>query len=143
MEMKGPVMAGLITTLLNRKNWRNILMLLAEKTGYGSGQRGDSSLYTLRKVPLLNLRMLDNEDASNDLGITLKDNIDFVAFESETVLTNAGDETWNKETGMPSIWILGMFTPSPGVTIIIPYKMGDEALYGSIVNDTYFGKIPQ
>jgi hypothetical protein len=89
-----------------------------------------------------NLRMLDNEDASNDLGITLNDNIDFVAFESETILKNTSNETWNKETGMPSIWILGMFTPSPGVTIIIPYKKGDEALYGSIVNDTYFGKIP-
>ena len=89
-----------------------------------------------------NLRMLDNDDASNDLGITLNDNIDFVAFESETILKNTSNETWNKETGMPSIWILGMFTPSPGVTIIIPYKKGDEALYGSIVNDTYFGKIP-
>ncbi len=89
-----------------------------------------------------NLRMLDNEDASNDLGITLNDNIDFVAFESETILKNTSNETWNKETGMPSIWILGMFTPSPGVTIIIPYKKGDEAFYGSIVNDTYFGKIP-
>jgi len=89
-----------------------------------------------------NLRMLNNDDASNDLGITLNDNIDFVAFESETILKNASNETWNKETGMPSIWILGMFTPSPGVTIIIPYKKGDEALYGSIVNDTYFGKIP-
>jgi hypothetical protein len=89
-----------------------------------------------------NIRMLDNDNASNDLDIILKDNIDFVAFESETILTNAGNEAWNKETGMPSIWILGMFTPSPGVIIIIPYKKGDEALYGTIVNDTYFGKIP-
>jgi hypothetical protein len=89
-----------------------------------------------------NIKLLDKDKAGNELGISLPDNVDFVAFESETVLTNKGNEVWTKETGMPSIWILGMFTPSPGVTIIIPYKQGDEATYGPVVNDVYFGKIP-
>jgi hypothetical protein len=88
-----------------------------------------------------NIKLLGREEAGNHLDITINKGIDFVAFESETVLSNAGDKTWNKETGMPSIWILGMFTPSPGVTIIIPFKKGDETLYGPIVNDAYFGKI--
>ena len=89
-----------------------------------------------------NIRLLDREEAGNHLDISVNEDIDFVAFESETVLGNAGDNIWNKETGMPSIWILGMFTPSPGVTVIIPFKQGDEALYGPVVNDAYFGKIP-
>lgn len=89
-----------------------------------------------------NIRLLNKEQLQDILGISTGDNINFIGFESETVLTNTGNELWNKETGMPSIWILGMFTPSPGVTIVIPYKQGDESLYGPIVNDTYFGKIP-
>jgi len=88
------------------------------------------------------IRMLNEKDATNNFGIVLPENVDFVAFESETVLTNTGDKAWTKETGMPSIWILGMFNPSPGVTIVIPYKQGDESMLGPVVNDTYFGKIP-
>ena len=34
-----------------------------------------------------------------------------------------------------------MFTPSPAVTIIIPYAKGEESLLGPVVNDSYFGKI--
>jgi hypothetical protein len=89
-----------------------------------------------------NIRLLDRDQARKDLGISLEDQIDFVGFESESVITNTGNKSWTKETGMPSIWILGMFTPSPGVTIIIPYRKGDEAIYGPVVNDVYFGKIP-
>jgi hypothetical protein len=89
-----------------------------------------------------NIRLLNKEQAQDFLGISTPKDINSIGFESETVLTNTGNELWNKETGMPSIWILGMFTPSPGVTIVIPYKQGDESIYGPIVNDTYFGKIP-
>ena len=87
------------------------------------------------------IRMLNEKDATNNFGIVLPENVDFVAFESETVLTNTGDKAWTKEKGMPSIWILGMFNPSPAATIIIPYKQGDESMLGPVVNDTYFGKI--
>ena len=88
------------------------------------------------------IRLLNQKDASENLGIILPETIDFVAFESETILTNTGDKAWTKTTGMPSIWILGMFNPSPDVTIVIPFKEGDESMLGPVVNDTYFGKIP-
>ncbi len=87
------------------------------------------------------IRLLDRNDIENNIGIKLQESVDFVAFESESVLTNTGSYAWTKETGMLSIWILGMFTPSPAVTIIIPYKQGDESSLGTVVNDTYFGKI--
>jgi hypothetical protein len=89
-----------------------------------------------------NVRLLTKEKLDDLLGINPGNDINLIGFESETKLTNTGNEAWSKETGMPSIWILGMFTPSPGVTIVIPYKQGDESLYGPIVNDTYFGTIP-
>ena len=36
-----------------------------------------------------------------------------------------------------------MLNPSPGTTIVIPFRQGDEAVLGKIVNDEYFGKVPE
>jgi hypothetical protein len=36
-----------------------------------------------------------------------------------------------------------MFNPSPNTTIVIPFKAGPEEELGNIVNDTYFGKVPE
>jgi len=48
---------------------------------------------------------------------------------------------WERKTGLLSIWMLGMFNPSPSVIIVIPVKPGDEQIIGPKVNDNYFGKI--
>src|SRR3990172_8057652 len=65
-----------------------------------------------------------------------------VAYESENTITNTGDNIWTKETGLLSIWILGMFNPSPSTTVVIPFVAGPEQELGPIVNDAYFGKVP-
>ena len=57
-------------------------------------------------------------------------------------MTNAGDAPWQSESGLPSIWILGQFNPSPTTTIAIPFIPGAEAALGPVVNDAYFGKVP-
>jgi hypothetical protein len=57
----------------------------------------------------------------------LKD-LKYVGFESINELTNTGEEEWKKESGLLSIWILGMFPG--GSTVIIPYKESPEAAYG-------------
>ena len=41
-----------------------------------------------------------------------------------------------------SIWILGMFNPSPEITIVVPYVAGPENQLGPVANDSYFGKVP-
>ncbi|MFP4059047.1 MAG: DUF6786 family protein [Bacteroidales bacterium] len=87
------------------------------------------------------IRLINEEHAEKILGLDIKDNIDWIGFESENTLTNSGDNEWNKETGMPSIWILGMFAPSPSTTIVIPYVSGDTIISDKIVEDSYFGKI--
>ena len=76
------------------------------------------------------------------LAIELSPEVEFVAFQSENALFNAGEEVWTKEGGLLSIWILGMYVPSPQTTIVIPYVDGPEAELGPIVNDAYFGKVP-
>lgn len=64
-----------------------------------------------------------------------------VAYRSGNKIINKGDKAWKKETGLLSIWMLGMFNPSPSVVVVIPVKPGDEKLLGPRVNDNYFGKI--
>jgi hypothetical protein len=70
-------------------------------------------------------------------------NLNCVAYRSENTITNKGEKEWRKETGLLSIWMLGMFNPSPSVVVIIPVKPGDDNLLGPKVNDNYFGKISE
>jgi len=87
------------------------------------------------------IRLLDKNQLEL-LGLPLTDNLDWVAFESDNRITNAGDLPWTKENGLVSIWILGMFNPSPATTVVVPFKPGPESELGPVVHDTYFGKIP-
>jgi len=88
-----------------------------------------------RKVTLLS-----PENIPQLSGINLK-GLNCVAYSSENTLINTGNEEWKKETGLLSIWMLGMFTPSPSVVVVIPVKDGDENVMGPKVNDNYFGRI--
>jgi hypothetical protein len=76
------------------------------------------------------------------LDLDLAENIRMVAYESRNNIENIGKDPWNKENGALSIWILGMFNPSPSTTVVIPYREGNEDELGPIVNDSYFGKVP-
>jgi hypothetical protein len=66
-----------------------------------------------------------------------------VAYESENRITNTGRTGWKKDTGLVSIWILGMYRPGPGTTVVIPFVPGSATERGPIVNDAYFGPIPK
>jgi len=72
----------------------------------------------------------------------LPDRVRRVSFESVNRMTNTGAEPWKKETGLLSIWILGMFQPSDATTVVLPYRAGPDDLLGPVVNDLYFGKVP-
>lgn len=88
------------------------------------------------------VKLLDRNVMSHLLNTAISDQLSAVAFEGDNRVTNTGDFVWTKETGMISIWILDMLNPSPGVTIIVPFKAGPESELGPIVNDAYFGKVP-
>lgn len=68
--------------------------------------------------------------------------ISIVGYESNNVLTNVGHAAWTKETGLLSVWILGMFNPSSESTIAVPIKMGPESALGAVVTSDYFGSVP-
>jgi hypothetical protein len=87
------------------------------------------------------VRLLGRADVQRELGTDPGD-ADVVAYESENVVTNTGEAAWRPESGLVSIWILGMLRPGPRTTVVIPYRPGPEATLGPIVNDAYFGKQP-
>jgi len=63
----------------------------------------------------------------------------WVAFETVNRITNRGPETWTKEKGLVSVWILAMYAPSKDAHVVIPFE---AAATGTVVNDAYFGKVP-
>jgi hypothetical protein len=88
------------------------------------------------------IRVLARQDAFQRLGIAADTSLLAVSYQSINELQNIGDSDWNKDTGLLSIWLLGMFKPSPGLTMVIPFNEGPTESLGPIVNDDYFGKVP-
>jgi len=88
------------------------------------------------------VRVLEAYEAGNLLGVSPGQTVRMVAFESINKMTNTGATAWEKESGLLSIWILGMLNPSPATTIVVPFNAGTEDELGPIVNDAYFGKVP-
>jgi hypothetical protein len=89
------------------------------------------------------VRVLDRDEVAAALGIEPLPAVSAVGFESRNVMTNSGKAPWKQETGLLSVWILGMFNPSPATTVVIPYVSGEDPDLGPVVNDAYFGKVPE
>ena len=88
------------------------------------------------------VRLLRAEDLATHLGTPLGEGARMVGFESSNTVANAGRTRWDPKSGLVSVWILGMFAPSPSTTIAIPFVAGDDSKLGPVVNDAYFGKVP-
>ena len=88
------------------------------------------------------VRLLSRDQVKQHLGLAPAERVKVVAYQSDNKITNTGKEAWTKETGLLSVWILGMYNASPTNTVVIPFVAGPESKLGPIVNDTYFGKVP-
>lgn len=82
------------------------------------------------------------DELSTLVGVELPPGATGVAYTTRNTVTNTGNSQWNKTSGAPSIWLLGMFKPTPGTTIVIPFQEGNEKEKGPVANTEYFGKIP-
>lgn len=67
--------------------------------------------------------------------------VPLVAHQSENTLRNLGDVAWQPDTGLMSIWVLGMNAPSPQATLIVPYQTHGVSADEPIVNADYFGAL--
>ena len=87
-----------------------------------------------RAISLLSMNSL-----SDLLSIEIPPGIQGVAYQTDNIIQNTGDEAWTRENGLLSSWMLCMFNPTPTPTVFIPFQEDAE---GVIVNDDYFGKVP-
>ncbi len=90
-----------------------------------------------REVQLLTAR-----SAAIHLRVKFAKDLNLVAYETVNQIRNAGTEPWEKKSGLLSVWILGMFNPSPATTIVVPIKAGPESELGVKVTSDYFGSVP-
>jgi hypothetical protein len=89
------------------------------------------------------IEMLSKTEIRQNLGLPDALDLPVVGYQTNNQLINTGSEDWKEETGLLSIWLLGMYNPSESTTVIIPYYEGEESDFGPVVNDTYFGKVPE
>lgn len=123
-----------------------------------SGTRFD--LKVRRQIQLLNRNeawgdLIERQVAPENMAANLKaiqdgkgvpanppSDLEIVSYKSENEIANTGKAAWKKETGLLSIWILGMYNPSPKTTIVVPIVPGPESELGSKVTSDYFGPVP-
>ncbi|WDQ16467.1 DUF6786 family protein [Rhodopirellula sp. P2] len=86
--------------------------------------------------------LIDRDRVAKQLAAPIGPGLQLVAYETRNQITNDGPNAWKPETGLLSIWILGMYKPSPETTIVIPFVAGPDEELGPTVNDAYFGKVP-
>lgn len=79
---------------------------------------------------------LETEQA---LDITIPKDAFHVSHSSTNTLFNTGHRTWSPESGLPAIWILGMFKPSRASTVIIPFLPAPVIESAPVVTTKYFG----
>ncbi len=88
------------------------------------------------------VKILSASESREQLHIQDTPDLNMVAYQTANKLFNVGGEQWRKSTGLLSIWLLGMFNPSPSLTMVIPYNSGPEDRLGPVVNADYFGQVP-
>jgi hypothetical protein len=84
------------------------------------------------------IRLLDEPEVWGRLGMKAPAGVNVVAFESSNRIINVSGKDWTKQTGLLSIWILGMMNATSQTTVVVPVRPGDAPA----VNDDYFGKVP-
>jgi hypothetical protein len=89
------------------------------------------SLSVVREVTILGRSEIDDILQSPDTTLRV------VGYGTANTMTNTGKEAWTEKTGMPCIWMLDMFNPSPSTVIVVPHKAGDK-----VATTDYFGEIP-
>lgn len=88
------------------------------------------------------ISILDRASIEEKLKISLDSSLKSVGYITDNSITNTGENEWTEKTGMPCIWMLDMFKPSPETTVIIPYKTEEITKSVKVATTDYFGEIP-
>ena len=86
--------------------------------------------------------MLERDTWQPLVGVPGSDDVASVAFQSSNSLTNLGPVGWDRDAGLPSIWILGMFKPSDDIAMVMPLsKFPEQVQEQPLINTDYFGEV--
>ena len=88
------------------------------------------------------ITILDNQQIFERMGLSADTAVRGVGYETDNVLTNTGEGEWTDKTGMPCLWLLDMFKPSPETVIVIPFNNADKDSFDLVATTNYFGSIP-
>ena len=86
------------------------------------------------------IRLLRPPEVESILGASIPQGVQHVAYETLNRIENKSPLPWKKETGLISIWLLGMMTPTDSTIVIIPFHPAENAK--SLITTNYFGEIP-
>lgn len=84
------------------------------------------------------VEIIEPEGIQQLLRIEADTAVKLVGFKTANSITNTGKTAWDQATGAPCLWNLDMFTPSPGVVIVVPYN---NEVTGKVATTNYFGEI--
>lgn len=87
------------------------------------------------------VKILSDAEVAKILGYAVDTSVKAVAYQTDNKITNVGKTAWTEDTGMPCIWMLDMFNPSPATVIVVPYKNISGMPFNKIVTSDYFGQI--
>jgi hypothetical protein len=87
------------------------------------------------------IRALARSAIDSRLGLTPDTSVQAVGYTTVNAVTNTGSQAWTGTTGMPCMWLLDMFNPSPATTIVVPYTSAAGDTTKPATTD-YFGEIP-
>ncbi|MEO6638415.1 MAG: DUF6786 family protein [Ginsengibacter sp.] len=87
------------------------------------------------------VKILSNAAISEALRFSIDSSVHAVAYNTANKITNNGKILWTEASGMPCIWMLDMFTPSPATVIVVPYKNLSGKPFNKVVTADYFGQI--
>ncbi|HET9824706.1 MAG TPA: DUF6786 family protein [Chitinophagaceae bacterium] len=85
--------------------------------------------------------LLDKNSIQQKLNADIPADVYCVGYETNNQVNNIGRDDWTKESGLLSIWLLGMMTPTQQTKVIIPFKPIAGA--HSLITMNYFGDIPK
>ncbi|MHC5068376.1 MAG: DUF6786 family protein [Planctomycetota bacterium] len=82
------------------------------------------------------VELLTTAAAWEQLGVAADAGVELVGYQTTSTLINAGDSAWQADSGLLSVWILGMMNAGERTTVIMPVR---DAKAANVVNDAYFG----
>ena len=88
------------------------------------------------------IKILGRQQINNTIGVAPDTSVKAVGYETVNVLTNKGTAEWTEATGMPCMWLLDMFKPTPATVIVVPFKNSNGEEFNKVATTNYFGQIP-